>query len=535
MIQKKLILLWIILLFMGCNPSTPVVEYSVIPEPQAIVYANGDLSLGHTPSIAFNHSLASEAAMLSHWLTEDFQMQPLLKEGGSKGAIVLALDKTLMPEQPEAYVLDVSRKRITIKAATSVGILHGIQTLRQLVREEEGKYLVQTGTITDSPYYSWRAFMLDEGRYFKGKVVVFDLLDEMARLKLNTFHWHLTNDQGWRIEIKKYPRLTEVGAYRDSSEIHHFHSNVYDGKPHGGFYTQEEIKEVVAYAAERGITVVPEISMPGHASAAIAAYPWLGASGKEIKVPGQFGVHYNVFHVADPKVMQFLEDVIDEVIALFPAPVFHIGGDEVKYDEWKASPVIKKYMKEQGLKTPAELQVFFTNKISHLLATKNRRMMGWNEITGQQLHEYQSDEDTQGEQKLNPEAIVHFWKGDPKLIKQTLEQGYNVVNSYHIFTYLDYSYKSIPLEKAYHFNPTPEGLTSQQQKQVLGLGCQMWGEFIPTVESMQEKVYPRIAAYAECGWTLPEKKDYNRFVNALYSFLPVWDKKGIIYGPVQEQ
>ena len=356
----------------------------------------------------------------------------------------------------------------------------------------------------------------------------------MSQLKMNTFHWHLTNDQGWRIEIKKYPKLTEIGAFRDSSEINHFGSDVYDGKRHGGFYTQEDIKEIVDYASKRHITIVPEVSMPGHASAAIASYPWLGTSGKQIKVPGKFGVHYEVLNVSDPKVLQFLDDVTNEVIELFPSPVFHIGGDEVKYDQWKASPAIRSYMAKKGLKTPAELQIYFTNEISNMLAVKGKRMMGWNEITGDKLHEYQSEEDTkEAEQQLAKGTIVHFWKGDPALIKKTIDKGYDVVNSYHEYTYVDYNYESIPLSKAYAFNPVPEGLSPEEQSRVLGLGCQMWGEFIPTVESMNRLIYPRIAAYAETGWSGLDKKDYNRFLKSLDYFKNKWAAEGIVIGPTE--
>lgn len=290
--------------------------------------------------------------------------------------------------------------------------------------------------------------MLDEGRYFKGKEVVFRLLDQMALLKMNTFHWHLTEDQGWRIEIKKYPLLTEIGSCRDSSEINHFHSNIFDGKPHCGYYTQEEIKEVIAYAGKHHINIVPEIEMPGHASAAIAAYPWLGTTGRQIKVQPAFGVHYDIYNITDPRVLQFQEDVLDEVIALFPGPVIHIGGDEIRYNQWKDSPKVQAYMKENKIRTPAELQVSFTNHISNMLAGKGRRMMGWNDITGDILHEYQDGTDSAGnDQSLNKSAIVQFWKGDPKLINQSLEKGYDIVNSYHEYTYLDYDYDNIPLEK----------------------------------------------------------------------------------------
>lgn len=519
-------------LFLCACQVPPVEEYTIIPQPQEISYTPGFFKMSNQPVISYSGNLVNEAQYLQNILAADFSVNATLKEG--KGDINLVLDPAVLADKPEGYQLEVASGKIAIKSSTPAGVLNGVQTLRQIIKEKDGKYVVQRAAVSDYPAFSWRAFMLDEGRYFKGKDVVLKLLDEMAGLKMNVFHWHLTNDQGWRIEIKKYPKLTEVGAYRDSSEINHFGSDVYDGKPHGGFYTQAEIKEIVDYASKRHITIVPEVSMPGHASAAIASYPWLGTSGKQIKVPGKFGVHYEVFNVSDPKVMQFFDDVTNEVIALFPGSVFHIGGDEVKYDQWKASPVIRSYMAKNGLKTPAELQVYFTNEISNMLASKGKRMMGWNEITGDKLHEYQSAEDTKEvEQQLAKGTIVHFWKGDPALIKKTIDKGYDVVNSYHEYTYIDYNYESIPLSKAYSFNPVPEGLSPEEQSRVLGLGCQMWGEFIPTVESMNRLVYPRIAAYAETGWTGADKKDYNRFLRSLDYFTGKWTAEGIVIGPTE--
>lgn len=520
------------ILLCGCQ-APPVEEYSLLPQAQEISYTPGFFKMNDHPVISYSGDLKNEAQLLQTALSAGFSFNATIKDSG-KGDINLMIDPAVLPDKPEGYQLEVASGKVNITANSSAGILNGVQTLRQIIKEKDGKYVIQRARISDYPAFSWRAVMLDEGRYFKGKEVVKDLLDNMAELKMNTFHWHLTNDQGWRIEIKKYPKLTEVGAFRDSSEINHFGSDIYDGKPHGGFYTQEDIKEIVDYASKRHITIVPEISMPGHASAAIASYPWLGTSGKQIKVPGKFGVHYEVLNVSDPKVLQFLDDVTNEVIALFPGQVFHIGGDEVKYDQWKASPAIRSYMAKKGLKTPAELQIYFTNEISNMLASKGKRMMGWNEITGDKLHEYQSSEDTKDvAQELAKGTIVHFWKGDPALIKKTIDKGYDVVNSYHVYTYVDYNYESIPLSKAYSFNPVPEGLSPEEQARVLGLGCQMWGEFIPTVESMNRLLYPRIAAYAETGWTGTDKKDYNRFLNSLNYFSEKWATEGIVAGPAK--
>lgn len=528
-------LTWIFLscVLFACK-QTPPVDYQVIPEPQLIVYASGSLTLGKSVKIAFPKEAAKEGELLKDYLLTDFGLKAQLSENENDADIALLLSQEVKTGNPEGYTLEVGKNKITVSSGSNAGIFNSIQSLRQIIQKKEGTFIVQRGTITDAPAFSWRSFMLDEGRHFKGKQVVKQLLDEMALLKMNVFQWHLTEDQGWRIEIKKYPKLTEVGSYRDSTEINHFSSNIYDGKPHSGFYTQDEIKEIVSYAADRHIQVVPEIEMPGHSSAAIAAYSWLGTTGKPIKVPCKFGVQYDIYNVADPKVIAFFNDVIDEVIALFPSPVIHIGGDEVRYDQWNASASVKSFMAKNGLKTPAELQVFFTNNISNMLVAKNKRMMGWNDITGDKLHEYQSDADTKDvSQKLAEGTIVQFWKGDSTLILNTVKKGYEIVNSYHEYTYLDYDYKSIPLSKAYSFNPIPKGLPKEMESKVLGMGCQMWGEFIPTVESMNLKVYPRLAAYAECGWTSAEKKNYERFQKSLPYFLDRWKAEGIVYGPTE--
>jgi hexosaminidase len=359
------------------------------------------------------------------------------------------------------------------------------------------------------------------------------LLEEMALLKMNVFHWHLVDDQGWRIEIQKYPLLTEVGSKRKSTQVGplRWQSPIQSGEPHAGYYTREEIREVLKYAEDRHITVVPEIEMPGHSSAAIAAYPWLGTAKNEIEVPTVFGVGQDVYDVSDPKVYQFLTDVLDEVTDLFPSKVIHIGGDEVRYNHWKASETVQAYMKANNLATPADLQVFFTNSISQYLESKGRRMMGWNEIMGHHLHEYQDETDTETRQQLAAGSVVHFWKGDVELATHAASNGYDIVNSLHTFTYLDYDYRQIPLSRAYAFDPVPQKLATEFHDKVIGTGCQMWGEWIPTIGHMHFQVFPRIAAYAEVGWTKREHKDFDKFKQALKVLQQRWKEKGIYYAP----
>lgn len=532
MLEMKSKVLFLFLLWINFSLGTSFANgLSIIPQPQSLSCDEGSVELENKIVVFYSTALKQEAEFLKTYLKQDFSAEVVFSKRERRADIVLRLDKDFPSQNKEGYSIDATDKKVVIKARSAAGIFYGIQTLRQSLEKQSDKLYLQKAKIVDYPAFSWRAFMLDEGRYFKGKAAVMNLLDRMAELKMNVFHWHLTDDQGWRIEIKKYPKLTEVGAFRDSSEINHFHSNVFDGKPHGGFYTQDDIKEIVAYAAKRHITVVPEFEMPGHASAAIAAYPWLGASDKQIKVPCYFGVHYNAFNVADQRVITFLHDVLDEVMQLFPSSVIHIGGDELRYDAWKSSKMVLDYMKEKGIGSPAGLQVYFTNSISEYLTSKGRRMMGWNEITGAQVNDYQQDGSGASDQKLSDKTIVQFWNGNPALIKETIQKGYDIVNSYSAYTYLDYSYQSIPLRKAYEFNPVPEGLSEEQAKQVLGLGCQMWGEFIPTIESMNQKIFPRIAAYAEVGWTEAKNKNYERFLKSLKDKMIVhWQKAGVNLG-----
>lgn len=502
-------------------------QIEIIPAVESVVYNGTGYKLDNSVSISYSGELENEATLLKEYLLKERGIEGKLKQNAKKGDITLSIKSLVASAGNEAYQLRVGKEGIRIEAPTAAGVFYGIQTLRQLI--DEDNRTVRAVVINDSPAFPMRSFMLDEGRHFKGKAVVKQLMDEMARLKLNTFHWHLTDDQGWRIEIKKYPKLTEIGAFRDSTQIGGFNSTKYDPTPHGGFYTQDDIREIVAYAAARHINIIPEIEIPGHASAAVAAYPWLGTTGQQIKVSCRFGVHYEAYNIANPRTFEFLEDVIDEIIQLFPGDIIHIGGDEVRYNHWKESKEINEFMKEKGIQTYPELQVWMTNLMSEKIKAKGRRMMGWNEITGDQLHEYQQEKVEDQKQHLAEGTVVQVWKGNPDLIKKNAAKGYNILNSYHSYTYLDYDYSTIPLEKAYSFNPIPDDLPKELRSKIIGIGCQMWGEFIPTVKDMNLKVYPRIAAYAEVGWTRPEQKDFERFKHSLKKLKAIWKNEGIEY------
>ena len=514
-------------------------EPRFIPYPQEIKPAKGNKFFRLDPATKITCTVEGydEAKYLQHYIKELIGSKPaiLALEPKAKDVIELTFAEDLTHE---AYELIVSRGKIEIKASGKAGWFYGIQTLIQLVESSEkngSSFQIMALQVKDGPRFPWRAFMLDEARYFKGKKHVMNLLDEMAHLKLNTFHWHLTDDAGWRIEIKKYPKLTEIGSYRKSTRISNgkrWQSKIESGEPHMGFYTQDDIREIIAYARERHITIVPEIEMPGHASAAIAAYPWLGVTDQRIEVPSRFGVFEDVYNVADPKVYQFIIDVLDEVMALFPSPVIHIGGDEIKYKQWKESAEVAQYMKDNQISSPADLHVFFTNRIAEYITDQGRRMMGWNDIMGHVLHEYQDNNDSKGDIELAKETVVHFWKGDLALMTTAIEDGFDVVNSLHSSTYLDYDYKTIPLSKAYSFDPVPEGLDNKYHEKVIGTGCQMWSEWIPTIGELHYQVFPRIAAYAEVGWTRLEHKDYQRFKSSLTQLQGRWTEKNIYFAPL---
>lgn len=505
----------------------------IIPQPSNLKLTSGYLQLEEALPLVASSELNGLMDYVTTTLKNDFGILAKVDtESRTSPSMEFILDKKKSKDAEGTYRLVVDNSGITISSGNEAGLFYGLQSLRQLMGPNRQ---VPFTTIEDAPRFPWRAVMLDEGRYFQGKEQVLKILDEMARLKMNIFHWHLVDDQGWRIEIKKYPKLTSVGSKRPSTQVGplKWNSPIQSGEPHEGYYTQEDVSEILAYAQKRHITVVPEIEMPGHASAAIAAYPWLGTAGKAIDVPIWFGVSKDIFNVTDPKVFSFLTDVLDEIMQLFPSKIIHIGGDEAKYDHWKNSPQVQEYMKENNINSFSDLQVNFTNRISAYLNSKGRRMMGWNEILGHTVHDYQAELDSGAETELSKSSVVHFWKGDLELMQSAAEQGYDIVNSLHTETYLDYAYDEIPLKKAYDFDPIPKGLDATYHSRIKGIGCQMWGEWIPKSGYMDFLLFPRLAAYAEVAWTEKEDKDYTLFKKALEPIMSIWEEKGIYFAPLE--
>ena len=512
--MKRLLLLFFLII--SCNQPNGV---SVYPETYLLPYPNQIFIQKNT--INLSKGLKVSNGIYSSYLKDQLLLNNVPYD---KGVKVIFEKSNLDTLGDEGYQLIAKNNKISILSNTKAGTFYGIQTLLQLTKLG----VVQELEIIDKPQFKWRAYMLDEGRYFQGKEVVKYILNEMAHLKMNVFHWHLTDDAGWRIEIKKYPLLTQIGSKRDSTQINYqgkkWGSEVFDGVPHRGFYTQDDIKEIVAYAKNLNIKIVPEIAMPGHASAAIASYPFLGSSKQPIRVPEKFGVGKDIFNPASPKTITFIHDVLKEVSDLFPGDIIHTGGDEVKYDQWKTNEDVKHLMKKNQLENYGDLQLHFTNNISNYInSVMGKRMMGWNEIMGNNLHNWGNNDDI-ATTKLSKNAIIHFWKGGFENLKIAIDAGHDLVNSDHNYTYLDYTYEQIDLKKAYSFNPIPEGLTKEEAEQILGLGTQMWGEWTPTKKEVYSQTFPRIAAYAETGWTLTNNKNYKRFKSSLTVLFKKWEE-----------
>lgn len=432
---------------------------------------------------------------------------------------------------PEGYKMVIGKKIITIEASSEAGLFYAVQSLLQLIpTESKSKSIkIKCSEINDYPRFAWRGLHLDVCRHFMPKEFVLKYLDYMALHKLNRFHFHLTEDQGWRIEIKKYPELTTVGSFRSETLVGHgAKSSIFDGVPHMGFYTQEDIKEIVRYAAERYITVVPEIEMPGHALAALASYPHLGCTGGPYKVATKWGVFDDVMCAGKESTFEFLENVLDEVIDLFPSELIHIGGDECPKTRWKECPLCQERIKSNGLKDEHELQSYFIGRIEKYLNSKGRQIIGWDEIL---------------EGGLAPNAAVMSWRGEKGGI-EAAKMKHNVVMSPGSHCYFDH-YQFDPqteplaiggftnLAKVYSYEPVPKELALEEQKYIMGAQANVWTEYIPNPEHAEYMVFPRVAALAEVVWSQKDKREYKDFKRRLDILVKLYDKMNINYCPLE--
>jgi len=453
--------------------------------------------------------------------------EPFVATGES--GIVCEIDDDFADEE---YNLAISDSQIDLRAGGRAGLVHGMHTLLQLWPEpESADRSIRGCEIHDKPRFAWRGGHLDVCRHFMPNEFIYRFIDLLALMKFNVFHWHLTEDQGWRIEIKRYPKLNEIGAWRAETVIGHARApEGYDGKVHGGFYTQEEIRKIVAYACARGINIVPEIEMPGHAQAAIASYPELGNGADNIKPWTTFGVSEHVYNV-NPSTFDFLFGVLDEVLELFPSTHIHIGGDECPKTEWKSSAQAQQVMQENNLADEDELQSWFIGKVSDYLMSRGRKLVGWDEIL---------------EGGLAPGAIVMSWRGEAGGI-EAAQHGHDVVMTPGAYTYFDH-YQSAdkeneplaiggctPIEKVCEYNPVPAGLSEQQAKHVLGSQFQLWTEYMPTPKDVERMMLPRAFALSEVLWSPNGVANTNEFMDRLPHALRLLDRAGINYRPLDRK
>jgi len=495
----------------------------LIPIPAKITPKDGDVSLGANTQIEAPDPLRPLAERLRDMLRQATGL-PLPIVATARGSrIALALVDRIGPAGDEAYRLATGADGITISARSAAGLSHGVQTLRQLLPVEIFRRAAVTGVpwtlpaieIEDAPRFSWRGSHLDVGRHFMPRAAILKHIDLLALHKLNVFHWHLTEDQGWRIEIKRYPKLTEVGAWRKDSMIAPRTTDPaerkFAGVPHGGFYAQDDVREVVRYAADRYITVVPEIEMPGHALAAIAAYPELGNTREQHEVRTYWGIDERVFGVGE-NVFTFVQNVLDEVLALFPSQFIHIGGDEVPKREWKESKEAQAKIKELGLKDEEGLQSWFVTRIDKWLSERGRRLIGWDEIL---------------EGGLAPGATVMSWRGEKGGIA-AVKAGHDVVMAPEKPTYFDHDQSTEGLlrirglntiDDVYAYEPIPKELDGDEAKRVLGAQAQLWTEYMPDWPHVERAAWPRLCALAEVLWSQRETRDGGSFKERLAAHL----------------
>ena len=550
----KRILTLIALLSSMCAWAAKTEKPSIVPAPQKLELTKGSFNMKGVavncdPAMDKNavkavRLLADRLTLLSGKMTEvasPIGLQRAVEKGKLKGLYFLQDDSVV----PEGYKISVGSRATVVRASDYNGFYYALQTLRQMLPAAiygsepapDAKWRIPCCEIEDAPRFGYRGVLLDCCRHFFSVEEVKKVLDVMAMYKLNRFHWHLTEDQGWRIEIDKYPKLTEIGAFRDYTIIKR-DMNSSDGIRHGGFYTKDQIRDIVAYAQARGITIIPEVDMPGHMVAALASYPELGCAGSEpqpYKVRTYWGVSKQVLNVGKESTMRFLEDVCDEVADLFPGEYFNIGGDECPRDEWKTDPDCQAKIRELGLvsdekaSAEARLQNYVTARMQKFLATKGKKIIGWDEIL---------------EGELAEGATVMSWRGTKGGIKAA-SMGYDVIMSPNIYCYLDHCQstdlesepycitqkpeRAVTLTKLYHYEPYDE-MDPSAVHHILGVQGNLWTEFIGTNEYLEYMLLPRLMALSEVQWCSPENKDYDRFIKDLEKHeLPILELLGYNY------
>ena len=516
---------------LSCNKKEAIAtcNYEVVPLPKSITPAKeAPFILSTSTHIGYpkgNEKLRQTAVFLSGYIREMTGIETeVTVDTGSSNSIHLVLDRTAASSS-EGYRLKVGKRDITITGSSEAGVFYGIQTLRKSLPVTGQKEISFPAVqILDEPEYRYRGMHLDVGRHFFSTDFIKKYIDIIALHNLNTFHWHLTDDQGWRIEIKKYPKLTEIGSKRKES-LQNDGPGKFDGKPYGGFYTQEEVKDIIEYAAERYITVIPEIDLPGHITSALAAYPDLGCTGGPYEVATTYGVHKEVLCVGNEQSFRFAKDVLSEIIELFPSHYIHVGGDECPRDRWQQCPKCQALIHNNGWKDTKEhkaedkLQSYFMTEVERFVNSKGRQIIGWDEIL---------------EGGLAPNATVMSWRGVAGGI-EAAKQKHDVIMTPNTYLYFDYYQTKdianepeaiggyVPVETVYNYEPMPADLTPEEQKYIIGVQANLWTEYIPTYSQVEYMELPRMAALSEIQWTMPEKKNYEGFLKRLPQLVDIYD------------
>ena len=511
--HSNYLLFLIISLFFSCEQETiQLKEIGIIPKPLFQEINKGVFVLDENIRFISDTELNEVSDYLKLYIEENYQVSFTPQKESKK--IVFTSNDSISNE--EGYELKIEENSILIASKNSKGAFYAVQSLLQLmpIKSNGLAIAIPCLELQDEPQFKYRGMHLDVGRHFFSVDFIKKYIDLIARLKMNTFHWHLTEDQGWRIEIKKYPKLQEIAAFRNETLVGHYNDqpHQFDEKKYGGFYSQEQIKEVVAYANIRQVTIIPEIEMPGHSQAAIAAYPSLGCTGEQVEVATKWGVFDEVYCPKE-STFKFLEDVIDEVVALFPGKYIHIGGDEAPKTNWKKCAHCQKLIKKEGLKDEHGLQSYFIARMEKYINTKGKQIIGWDEIL---------------EGGLAPNATVMSWRGTSGAI-QAAKEGHDVILTPGSHCYFDH-YQSdneneplaiggfLPLEKVFHFNPIPEELSDQEASYVLGAQGNVWTEYMQTEKQVEYMVFPRVVALSEVVWSSPENKNYTDFINRLEQY-----------------
>ena len=512
-------------------------EIALIPQVQKMTLGASSFHFSEgTTLVVQNSEQEGIATLFANLFEKSAGWKPKIVNGGSEGSSQLIF-KTDGNLNEEGYTLDIKTDKIEIKASKPAGFFYAIQTLRQLLpaevessqKQDKTEWLVPVISISDSPAFKWRGYMLDVSRHFFPKKDVIQMIDFLAIHKINTLHLHLLDDQGWRIEIKKYPKLTAIGGWRVDREDKPWNSRpkqeAGEKATNGGFYTQEDVKEMVAYAQKRYINIVPEIEMPAHVTAALAAYPQYSCTGGPFTVlPGGVWPVTDIYCAGNDSTFLFLQDVLSEVIDLFPSKYIHIGGDEATKTEWDKCPKCQKRIKTEGLKNSGELQSYFIKRIEKFINSKDRVLLGWDEIL---------------EGGLPPKATVMSWRGTQGGI-DAAKQGHDVVMTPGQPCYFDH-YQGAkeeeplaiggfnPLNKVYEFDPIPKELDAEAAKHILGAQANLWTEYVPTFKHAQYMTFPRIAAMAEALWSSKEVKNWDDFYRRIQTFTKRYDQMGINY------